>query len=431
MYEQQSAAPRLAKESGSEPYIRHAGGAEYMFWLLDQNRAAHFAMVADIEGPTTLDAWHSALLSLQQKHPLLSARLDDDPEMGLCFRTVSNAPIPLRVTTRAQSSWQAEVARELADPFDYSTAPLIRTVLIHEADRATLILLAHHSVADGMAASFMIEDLLRSLNGEKLTPLEVAQPMEGLLESEMHNLPPPTQPPEPQIPVTTKALRPAGITSPNVESLSLTPELTASLVARSREEETTVHGALSAAIHEAGRRLCAEWRDRPVRIFTPVNIRDLAKQAGKSAGVYLSTASTTYEPGSGTSFWDIARATKRSLDLARTREATLMQLQALQGMAASRAGVEVAASFLCAALAFDSMLTNLGSCPIRSDYGALRLQALRGPAGSSNLAEEQTVGVCTTNGALCMVHTSYAALPGFLDTIHDILFDAVSVVRSR
>jgi hypothetical protein len=216
----------------------------------------------DTQGPVIVCPWRTALLAMQRKHPLLSARIHEDAESGLCFHNVSNEPIPLRVVESTQSSWQIEVARELATSFDSSTAPLIRAVLLPDRDRATLILVSHHSLADGMAASFFIEDILRALNGEHLTPLEVAQPMERLLETEIHELlPKPT--PAPQVPVIPKAFRPLDAALPCINGISLTPALTALLVKRSRSEGTTVHGALGAAIYEAGRRLAPDWRDRP------------------------------------------------------------------------------------------------------------------------------------------------------------------------
>jgi NRPS condensation-like uncharacterized protein len=199
------------------------------------------------------------------------------------------------------SSWQIEVAKELATPFDYATAPLMRAVLLRDDNRATLILVSHHSVADGMGASLVIQDMLRALTGEQLAPLNLTHPMERLLEAEMHDLEPS---PAPLGSVIPKTYRPLDAIPPHIATLSLTPALTAALVKRSRDEGTTVHGALAAAICEAGRRLTSEWCNRPVRTLTPINIRELTKDAATAVGVYLSMAVTSDEhrsaPRSGT-----------------------------------------------------------------------------------------------------------------------------------
>jgi hypothetical protein len=50
--------------------------------------------------------------------------------------------------------------KELATPFDPGRAPLVRAVLMREHHRATLILTAHHSIADDLSLSFAIRDTL-------------------------------------------------------------------------------------------------------------------------------------------------------------------------------------------------------------------------------------------------------------------------------
>lgn len=424
MHEQESEINQLCKEPLPVPCLRSLGATEHLLWLLDQKHPSHFAMVAEITGRTTLDAWCVALLAMQRKHPLLSARVCTDAKTGPCFHNVQNASIPLRVMGSRQSSWQIEVARELAAPFDYSRAPLIRTVLLHETDRVTLILVAHHAVADGMAASLIIGDILRALNGEHLTPLDVPKPMDHLLEKELRELLP--QPASvPQGPVIAKAFRAPDASLPSINECSLTPALTASLAKRSRSEGTTVHGALGAAIYEAGRRLAPDWRGRPVQIVTPIDIRHLAREAATAVGLYTSRAVTFYEHRVGAPFWDLARATKRSIEPSQTREATLMHLKDLQAMTASKPTVQEVAGFGSTASAFDVILTNLGNNPIPLDYGSLQIQALWGPMTQTGLSREQTVGVCTTNGVLRLTHASYAPIRGLLDTVHEVLSAAV------
>jgi hypothetical protein len=68
--------------------------------------------------------------------------------------------------------------------------------------------------------------------------------------------------------------------------LSLNANLTANLQDRVRQERTTVHGALCAALVLAGRQLSADWRDIPPRILSPINTRRLL-HAGESCGMFL------------------------------------------------------------------------------------------------------------------------------------------------
>jgi hypothetical protein len=50
--------------------------------------------------------------------------------------------------------WIDELRREIAIPFRADEVPMVRAVLLHQREYATLILTAHHSVADGLSLVF-------------------------------------------------------------------------------------------------------------------------------------------------------------------------------------------------------------------------------------------------------------------------------------
>jgi hypothetical protein len=54
---------------------------------------------------------------------------------------------------------------------------------MHEPQRATLILTAHHSIADGLSLSFAIRDTLLALSGNPIDPLLVTPSIESMLDS--------------------------------------------------------------------------------------------------------------------------------------------------------------------------------------------------------------------------------------------------------
>src|SRR6202035_820038 len=96
-------------------------------------------------------------------------------------------------------------------------------------------------------------------------------------------------------------LSPADKARPQVRGLCLTPALTASLRDRARQEATTVHGALCAALVNAGRRIPLGWQHVPVRILSPVNIRRVLG-VGENCGVFISAASSVFDLGVTVSF---------------------------------------------------------------------------------------------------------------------------------
>jgi hypothetical protein len=137
--------------------IRSLGSLEHLFWLLDQNRFAHFAVTALISGETSPRDWRRALDRLQKRHPILSVCIGGEPGSVPSFRRADAAPIPLRIVEdEPDLRWEAEVETELATPFDPRQAPLIRAVLIHGARDAAFMLVAHHSIADGLSLAYAI-----------------------------------------------------------------------------------------------------------------------------------------------------------------------------------------------------------------------------------------------------------------------------------
>ncbi|RQR49537.1 condensation protein [Burkholderia sp. Bp9140] len=403
-------------------HVRALGSTEHLFWLLDQNRPTHFAMVAEIDRRFTPDAWHAAFQALQRRHPLLSTCIATDAQRNSAFQSVPDAVVPLRVIEHGATSWQAETAREIATRFDWSTAPLLRATLLQRECASTLILAAHHSVLDGMGSAYLIDELLRILAGHSAAPLPLVQSLETLLDADLNDaavLPAPRPAPAP------KQFRADTADLPRIDAVALSAESTRRLVARARQEQTTVHGAIAAAVHEAGRRLSSEWATRALRTVTPIDIRDLAGEAGVANGVYITQTITIDDHPRGIDLWTAARKIKQDLAPSQTRESVAAELKALDTAMSARPSVDHAAGFLSNVLAFDVLLSNLGNQPISATYDGVSLDALWGPFVTSGFADDQVIGVCTIDGILRLAHTSHCAIPGLLGEVRVILEEAV------
>jgi Condensation domain len=262
-----------------EGYIRPLGSFEHLFWLLDQESPIHFSLAAQIEGLTTVKDWRVALDHVQRRHPFFSVCIEKDENSIPRFRQVRDKPIPVRVVRvgTSQRRWLTELQKEVATPFDPGCSPLVRAVLMHEPHRATFILTAHHSIADGLSLTFAIRDTLLALSGSPSDPLLVTPPIESLLDSadsrpiELAS----TSEVSDIGDIMPSVFRSQHGLMPSIRALSLSAELTAKLRKRAQQEETTVHGALSAALVIAGRQAIGEWTDKPVRVLSPIDIRKL------------------------------------------------------------------------------------------------------------------------------------------------------------
>ena len=119
---------------------RSLGALEHLFWLLDQNRPVHFVVTALISGETSPCDWRRALDRLQERHPIMSVCIDGKPGSIPSFHQTDARPIPLRIVAdEPEGRWEAEVAEELATPFNPRQAPLVRAVLIQGARDAAFM----------------------------------------------------------------------------------------------------------------------------------------------------------------------------------------------------------------------------------------------------------------------------------------------------
>jgi hypothetical protein len=408
--------------------IRPLGALEEFLWLIDQTRPAHFVIAAEVSGSTTLSDWCRALDSVQARHPLLSVRIARNKEDKPCFYQ-ERTSIPFRVIQgpNATQRWESEAEVELSNPFDPTSVPLVRAVLLHEPERAVCLLTVHHSIADGRSAVFVIRDLLQVISGKQVNRLPVISSVEEVLGVTSTS----TRYPAPEPPCCserTAAFVTKEDTRPRIKALSLTPPLTSQLRQRTRQEETTVHGALSAAFALAFREIASDPSASAVRIMSPIDARKRLG-LGDDCGAMVASGTIFLEPSEGTTFWEVARSATSRLRKAQTLEAiTALRYATHQLM---RQGLDVATVATVAARGYghDIMLTNLGTPGCQTDFGELQLEAVWGPAFSARLLEAHTIGVATTNGSIRLLQTTFAPLGPLLEIVAEILSTACATKK--
>ena len=271
-------------------------------------------------------------------------------------------------------------------------------------------------------SAYAIRDLIRLLAGETvecLPPIPALEPLLYMLQRAPNDIDDPAQPEAPKQgrPVTFRAVDGS---LPHIDALHLTPVTTRRLVERAREERTTVHGALCAALVLAGRESFTYWNDSPVRVMSPFNLRK-ELGIGKDCGLFVWAGSVSMNPGTPSDFWEIARYAKSSLTEKQSLGRVATELEGLEQ--AMHPGIDVpgAAQLFAQVLSFELLLTNLGKLSVQFDTDSLRLKALWGPALLTGFENEQTVGVTTTNDSLCLLHTTFTPIPSLLSRAAEIL----------
>lgn len=185
-----------------------------------------------------------------------------------------------------------------------------------------------------------------------------------------------------------------------------------------------MHGALCAALMLAGRRVSGDWRDIPIRLLSPINIR-ATLGIGEDCGVFLGFATSVFENGA-VGLWNSARHAKNSVAVGQGRPGVEALTLVLQQVVASRPDVAAASEFAAIAFAREGMVTNLGPVPFASQFGSVQLKALWGPAILSGLVGEQTIGASTVDGSLYLTHSSHTPLAGLLTAMHSVLVEGCS-----
>src|SRR5215510_2690071 len=148
-------------QPSSNKILRPLSALEKLFWLADQNRSTHFAIAAEVSGVAQAGQWQDALDRVCRLSALIWSCIVPDGNGDPVFKRVSPQSIPLQVIENAESDWTTHIAAQLDQPFDASKAPLLRATLLHGAERSVIILCVHHSIADGLALSFVLRNLLR------------------------------------------------------------------------------------------------------------------------------------------------------------------------------------------------------------------------------------------------------------------------------
>jgi NRPS condensation-like uncharacterized protein len=390
--------------------LRSLGAFEELFCLFDQLFPTNHALAAQITGHTTVEQWRDALDAVQQRHPLLSACIDTAFNRVPYFRRVSSERIPLRVVTSPFARWQREIAEEVNAPFTPHQAPLFRAALLHQETHCTFILSSHHAVSDGYSLTFLLRDILLALSGSALEALPLAPSRESLFGAQQRTST------EPGVP-SFAAQRPL---LPHVEGIKLTTEETTALQRRAREEGVTIHAAISAALTIAGRAIDESWRNNPVRIMSPAEIRDILDLKDQCM-VAFSGSEISIAPGVSMTFWELARFAKDGLSAVKSAESISRMIDLQSEAVCSNLSVEQAFQLKRNAFNAQVMFSNLGRIPFDSTFGSLKLETLWAPVALRGIEGEQTLGAVTVNGSLHLAHTSPAPIPGLLAAIKEEL----------
>ncbi len=387
--------------------------SEHLMWLSYKNSPENVTLSATIKGSFPIDLLTEALAWLQLRHSRLRVKIVALHQNQPQFSLENVPPIPLRVIERqGEEHWCQEMVEELRHPLSWNEEPLLRVLLLHSSDVSNLIITFHHCIGDGLSGAYLIRDILQFI-GEPDIPREL-----------LPDLPPVDE----IIPDITKNVVGENLNdSIDTESIltktyrknqqnntpdtlairlfhwTLSSAETTKLVARCREEKTTVHGALCAAFLLA---IAAEIKSPDeiiLRCHTPVNIRNyLTINVGENLGEYITRPITNHQLTQKTNFWNLAREVKYKLNQL-VADGKLfddvLKARALLSNNSNKGGENSDARDIGG---MDLAITNLGNLNIKQQFGKLQLQDLylmaTGPKSLPLL-----IGIATLQEKMCFI----------------------------
>ncbi|MGF6492154.1 hypothetical protein ABIE56_000307 [Luteibacter sp. 621] len=392
---------------------RPLDGLEKAFWLLDQHRPTHFVMAGDVRGKTTADEWIEALDLTGRQLPQLARRIAT-VEGQPAFVPTDPHGIPVQVVDGEAGDWKAHAEAELSSRFDTENEPLVRARLLHGRHRSVLLLVFHHTIADGPSAVWLLRDILHRVAGKRVVASDEMRSLEQIVDDggfEGLDIPD----------LFTDGTRaPPGFRSPakdkaSVSNAMLDDASTAVLRERARSEGTTVHGALAAAAMRALASLSGA-DGHPPRVFSPIDARRRVMDGAEHLAVHVN-ALTVRPDRVADDFWDDARRFGGAVGRFNQTEILATGIRAVrEAVMPVSDPVEMAAGWAFVYGA-EILLTNLGVVDMPRRYGELALDAVWGPMVSTGIEGEQTLSALGFDDRLHLVHTSFEPAFGFLDGV--------------
>ena len=287
--------------------------------------------VVYLEGILTPEVVQQALKLVQQRHPMLQVYIVES-EDGLYFQSTGITEIPVQFIYKQDENEAIKIAeKELHTKFTPGKNPLCRLTILYShqhQNTCEMIITFHHGIVDGISCMRFIDDLLfyhQQINeGENISQvesLEFIPPIETLVNYNIPSQNPrenhqlaneqPTLPPQLVIEYQAAANERFSRMLPRM----LSQEKTKILIDKCKQEKTTVHGAMCAAMLFAAGKLLSIDTQVNFSYGLPVNLRKYGEPeiTDQNLGCFISALGFNQLIEPNTSFWDLARECKSQI----------------------------------------------------------------------------------------------------------------------
>ena len=299
----------------------------------------HVVTISRIRGLLSVEVLRQALDLIQKRHPLLNSRIVG--ELNNLRFEAGAIQIPLKVVNKLDScQWEEVVLEELNEKIA-SDKVLMRAVLVtieSQRDINYLITTFHHTIIDGLSSVRLHSEILTycqniesdEVDSKKiapLSPLPIIQKIfpksmlgfSGFIKTIFYLL---------KMGLKFIFYRPATLgfekyvtvehRSSNMLHRQIDAEITKKIISASRRERTTVHGTLCAALLLAIAKVISynEKSNLCLSCLSYVNLRQRLQTeiSDDNLGMLVASINSFHTVGDETSFWDLARNIKQTLE---------------------------------------------------------------------------------------------------------------------
>lgn len=376
---------------------RELGTFEQAVMITNRHAPFNIVSVLKLENAPDPDKIRSALTRLQQRHPLLRARINEQ-NGKLVFEEDNSSQIPVEVIERAKPDLWHEIARrEMAYSFNYKSAPLLRAFYIYKDGWGDLVLNFHHAIADGASGINLLDELLQLCAGldpylPSLKPLPSAEdrfppPYKGLarvFNSGTYAL---TQMGDMLLYLwRTRSSRKAPVKSGGsgqIATLILPQDLVNNMARLGRRKGITLNSLMNAAMIMAANIHLYNRQPGYTRTFAFADLRPytIPPTGTEDLGNYISMMSYTIEVRPEESIWELAgrlhQKIYRSLKKGDKFSASLLSksiMMMFTRLKSMRMGI--------------TALNYTGNVPLQSEYGDIRVKGLHAFVSAIDLGPE-------------------------------------------
>lgn len=374
---------------------RPLGRTEHIYWLLDQLYCLNFLAYAEIEGELYSEDLQAALAVVQRENPVLRAHINIDDKGQPCFVSVTAKAYPLTLEVCGLRNWRRQLEAQLMSSFDAGAAPLARFLWFRgKGKKSVVAMVFHHSIADGKSGASVLLEVLRRATGDDARPvpkearassqqldlIKTRKPVEGKLKELRFWLDtgkkvlkfPEQLPGYDMEPMARRRIKTLPVTLPVATCKAL--------AAACRAHDTTVHGALGAALLLA---INAEFDVAKARNLGLNSLADLrgmlaGKLTEQDLGLYITTLTTVHKVESRPRFWRLAQEIPEQLrKIMNSGDANLINgIYTEMGLFGPDEDGARRVQKIVALAPPSSMLTNIGRIAEESFGGALKIRSL-------------------------------------------------------